>query len=195
MAAKCNITSLTLEKLRQISWGVKGKNVDDAILENYIEQLGYCKCVELVICNEGEDCSDDVVVLTCQLAISSIQASVSENVVTFSIPNGGITNGLAPYTYQWTYELDDFTQSGPVNVETSVLTVKPNKDVDYLVTNVSVVVTDANGCTATKSCWLTPAGMQCVENYAACIPINGLTVTNKVILCGTLRSLIVSKKL
>lgn len=193
MAAKCNITSLTLDKLNQLYWGIKGKNIDDGILENYLEQLE-CECVELTTCHDA-DCDNDPIVVTCQLAISAIQASITENVVTFSIPTNGISNGTAPYSYQWTYELDDFNLSGPIGASTSVLTVKPTKDVNYLISNISVVVTDANGCTATKSCWLTPSGMQCTEGYAACIPPSVLVVTNKTILCGALKSLVVIKKL
>lgn len=193
MAAKCNITSLTLEKLNQLYWGIKGRNINDSILENYLEQLE-CECVELATCSDV-DCDNDTVVVTCQLSISAIQSAISENVVTFSIPDNGILNGTAPYTYQWTYELDDFDPSGPINVSTSTLTVKPTKRLNFLISNVSVVVTDANGCTATKSCWLTPSGMQCAENYVACLPPSVLTVMNKTILCGALSSLVVIKKL
>lgn len=194
MAAKCNITSLTLQKLNQLFWGVKTKSVDDAILENYIEKLNYNKCVELVICNEA-DCFNEPIVVVCILSVLSIQVTKSENVVIFSIPNGGILNGTPPYSYEWTYESDDFIPAGAIDLETATLTVTPSKDINYLISNVSVRVTDSNGCTATKSCWLIPSGMQCTENYAACVPVSTLIVTNKVVLCGVLKSLVVSKKL
>jgi len=194
VAAKCNITSLTIKKLNQLYWGQPPDSTDDAILENYLEQLGYCEGVDLIPCYE-EDCVNDPIVVDCTLAISSIQSSISENVVTFSIPSNGITNGITPYTYQWDYEEDDFILSGPIGASTLILTVKPNKNINYLTSNISVAVTDANGCTIIKSCWLTPAGMQCTEEYAACVPPTLLTVGNKTVLCGTLSSLVVIKKL
>lgn len=194
MAAKCNITSLALKKLNQLYWGFKpDSDISSAVIENYIEYLD-CKDVKIANCYEVE-CKNDPIVVTCQLAISSIQSTINQNVVTFSIPSDGITNGTAPYTYKWVYETDDFDNSGPIDVSTSVLTVKPTKKVDYLVTNIQVTVTDAKGCTATKSCWLTPTGMQCTENYVACLTNSFLTVTNKVVVCGALSSLVVTKKI
>lgn len=193
MAAKCNIASLAIKKLNKLHWGINISDVEDAILENYIEQLD-CKDTDLIVCYE-EPCVNNPVIVNCNLAISLIQSSIFENTVTFSIPTGGITNGIAPYSYKWTYEVDDFTQSGPININTSTLTVKPSKDINFIISNISVEITDANGCKATKSCWITPSGMQCAENYAPCLPNSLLTVTNKTIVCSPLSSLVVTKKL
>lgn len=191
MAAKCNIISLALKKLSELYWGTKYKDIDDIILENYAESLD---CGQMVICNEAIDCSNNVIEFNCSLNIAAIYKIVNENTVTFYIADGDLTGGLAPFKYQWDFEDDDFDQSGELETDQAVLTVKAGKDLDLLVSIISVMVTDANNCEFIKHCYITPSGMQCADDYTACLNVSGLVVSNSTTACVNTSGLIVSKK-
>lgn len=192
MAAKCNITSLALKKLSELYWGAKYNNIDAIILENYAESLN---CGQMVICNDVKNCNNDTITFNCNLGITAISKIIDENTVTFYIADGDIIGGLEPFIYQWDYEEDDFDQSGEIDTSEAVLTVKAGKDLSLLVSIVSVMVTDANNCEFIKHCYITPSGMQCANNYAACLNISDLVVNNSITRCVNVSGLIVSKTL
>lgn len=192
MGAKCNITSSVIEKFINLQWGIATKNVDGIILENYIEFLA-CPTLDYIICNPS-DCNNNSISVTCNLSIAKITALIVDKVVTFSILNEDILNGLAPYTYKWEYETNDFDNSGVIDTDKSVLTVKSNKKASLLVTNIKLTITDSNNCIITKSCYLTPQGMQCINTYIPCMTITNLLVTNKRVQCVAPSGLLVFKK-
>ena len=95
-------------------------------------------------------------------------------------------------TYKWTYDTDIFTATGPINEETIKLTVNAGKDIRYVVTAVTVEVSDENGCVSTKTCTFLPTGMECVE-YTICPNPRDLKIINKITTCGGVSLLKVSK--
>lgn len=189
--AKCNITLSALGKLNELYWGVRRTGLDDIIIENYIEHLGFSK---MEICHP-RDCSNDTIVFTCNLAIASISKAVNENVITFFIADGDITGGKAPFTYKWTFESDDFDNSGTIDVEEAILTVKVGKRLNLLVSSISVKITDSNNCSYIKNCFLTPSGMECAENFVSCPNTSNLQVYSNTIRCVGVSGLIISKKI
>lgn len=191
VVAKCNITSLALSKLNELYWATKYKNLDDKILENYAESLG---CSDMEICNPS-DCVNETEIFNCSLSINKISYTIDENTVTFYIADGDLVGNSPPFEYMWSYDIDDFDNSGVIDIEKAVLTVKLGKELDLLVTPISIQITDKYGCKATKNCYLTPDGMQCADNYVACPNVSGLVVTNKTMNCVGVSGLIVSKKL
>lgn len=192
VAVKCNITSLALKKLNELYWGNKYKGVDNLIIENYIYSLS---CSGLEMCyTEEDDCSNPTIVLNCNLNIALISNTINQNVITFYIKDTDFTGGLAPFTYQWTYEQSDFDNSGDINVSESVLSVKLGKRLELLVTSISVKVVDANGCIYNKTCYLALSQMQCADDYIPCPNISSLSVINKITNCVMPIGLIVNKK-
>lgn len=193
VAAKCNITSSALSKINELYWATKYKGLDDIILENYIEYLN-CPTIDLNICHP-DGCVNITEDFTCSLNIAKISSTISENTVTFFIADGDLAGNSPPYTYNWTYQIDDFDNSGGIDTQEAVLTVKVGKQLILLVTPIAVQVVDKYGCIANKACFLTPSGMQCASDYKACSNITGLVVNNKTVRCVGVSGLIVSKKL
>jgi len=191
VAAKCNITSSALKVLNELYWGTKDNTVDDVILENYAESLG---CSVMNICNE-DNCINLTETLNCALVLSKISVTTDLNTATFFIADGDLTGGKSPYKYTWSYEEEDFDNSGEVDIDEAVLTVKLGKKLDLLVSLVSVNIVDDNGCIVNKGCYITPTGMQCATDYVSCPNVTGLVVNNKVTKCFGVSGLIVNKKL
>jgi hypothetical protein len=192
VGVKCNITSLALSKLNELYWGTKNRDLNDRILENYIENLD-CSNIDLEIC-ESNDCINETEIFNCSISINKISSSINENVITFFIADGDLVGNSPPYKYKWTYEEDDFDNSGEIDIDEAVLTVKVGKKLNLLVSLIGVEVTDKYGCKATKNCYLTPTGMQCADSYIVCPNVSGLTVRNKAVRCVGVSGLIVRKK-
>ena len=190
VAAKCNITLSILGKLNELHWGVRKTGLDNIILENYIEFLGFSK---MEICHP-RDCNNDTIVFTCNLNINKISKAVNENVIVFFIEDNDIIGGKVPYTYRWTYEIDDFDNSGQIDIDKATLTVKMGKKLELLVTKVSVKITDSNNCTYNKICYLTPIGLQCAENFVPCSNVTNLQIINKE-RCVGVSGLVINKKI
>lgn len=187
VAAKCNITGLVLEELSRLFYGFKCKDNSYAIIENYIESLN-CEGINLEVCFPS-DCKNELVIFNCTFNVVGITSSINGNVVTFSVVTVG---GTTPFTYAWTFEVDDFTLSGAINQSTLVLTLKPGKSFPDLVSQVSVAITDANGCTDIKSCWLDDLAMKCSVNFVPCVNPSNLTLSNPVTYCVAPSSLVVT---
>lgn len=186
VAAKCNITGLVLELVGELYYGFKCKDNSYAIIENYLESL-QCEDVVPEVCHPA-DCTNDPIIFNCQIGVAGIAVSINGNTVTFT---STIVGGTAPFTYEWSFETDDFT-SGAINQSSLVLTLKPNKSLEDLVSEVSVTVTDANGCTTTKSCWLVDAAMKCNESFVPCPNPSQLTLLNATTYCVAPSNLIVN---
>lgn len=96
------------------------------------------------------------------------------------------------YTYSWTWDEEVFDLAGPLGESTLFVTVKDGKDLDAIVSPISVTVTDENGCSTTKTCYYTPTGMQCGE-YIPCPNAANLIIINKFVRCTGASQLKVSK--
>lgn len=191
MAVKCNITDLVLSKLKELYWDTKA-NVDKDILQNYLESLG---CVDYMpIPCVDVPCSNDTIVLTCNMVVAKISKTELENTITFYIESEDFTGGTPPFMYHWTYEVADFDNSGTIDTDKAILTVKLGKKLNLLVTGVTVRVTDSNGCIVTKNCFLANDVMQCANNYVACDNSTSLSITNKNKFCPGASGLIVNNK-
>lgn len=193
VAAKCNITGFVLDELSPMFYGLKCKDNSYAIVENYIESLG-CTNINLQICNPA-DCENNPTVFECEFNIvrTTVVINGDGNLVTFNVSEEDYFGGTSPFTYEWTFETDDFIISGPVNTSQLVLAVKPGKVLANLVTKISVTITDANGCTDTKECWLNKGDLRCSVNFVACSNPSGLVTTNNFVQCAGPSGLIVTK--
>lgn len=191
---KCNIIGLVLTKLNKLYWGFSCEDIDDKILDNYKNSLT-CDTLNKTTCFP-DNCVNETVILICDLQISGISFSFdeTERIITFFIPEEGITNGLAPYSYKWTYEIDDFDQAGTIDTAQSTLALKENKQFDVLVTAISVEVTDANGCKATKNCYFVEGEIQCAEDYQPCSNVSNFVVRDNFVRCIGVSGLLVSIK-
>lgn len=193
MGAKCNITALALKKINELYWGTKYKEVDNLIIQNYIQSLNCnldSKCYDTI----DEDCSNPTIVFNCSLSVVAISSLITENTIKFFIKDEDFVQGKPPYQYHWTYEQDDFDNSGPIDTNESILTVKVGKDINLLVSSIRVSITDSNNCNIIKTCYLTPSGMKCADDYIPCPNTNGLRVINKTKYCVGASGLIVRKK-
>lgn len=177
VAAKCDITTLVLGKLVKLQYGYSCESQDCGIIETYIDYLN-CPTVVRAICTPViNNCSNPITTFICNfkvLSISSALPGVGDDFdISFFIPTGGLDNGLSPYTYQWEFDGGYFTIVGSSTDPILKLTLEAGKELDLLETEVSVTVTDSNGCHSTKTCWFTPAGMKCGGAFIPCPnPIN-----------------------
>ena len=97
------------------------------------------------------------------------------------------------YTYDWTWDSSVFDLSGPLDEPQLLLTVKDGKELDAIISPVTVTVTDENGCRTTKTCYYTPDGMEC-DDYIPCSNPSNLVLINKFVRCTGASFLTVSKK-
>lgn len=194
--SKCKITEYSLSKLGELYYGVLCSNtVNSNIFINYIEHLN-CKDVFVTVC-DPLDCPEPYTSFTCTLKVIALLYSQDEEnnrLFKFTIPSNSIAGGKEPYTYNWIYEEDDFevTEEG-INSSELKLILKPGKVLSNLVTSIRVDVVDANGCSATRNCYLAYGSMQCGVNYVSCSNPNSLVVSNILTTCAKPSSLILSK--
>lgn len=182
MAVKCNIVGQVLGKLYALQYGGDCRKESNSIIENYIEYLN-CSSVEVIPCQpQATDCSETIINFVCKIAITSLHiVSKEADTIVYGVT---VSGGKAPYEYVWDFDDTDFTNGGPVNTNQSTLVVKAEKDLALLVSPISVTVTDADGCEATKSCVLNPTGLNCNSSVASCSNPTGLTVIDKITYCG-----------
>lgn len=191
MAAKCNITTLALEQLSVLQFGGKlCKSNIEALIENYIEYLD-CEEIDLTICNP-DNCKNDPIIFNCNFNVLRITADVTSQIMVFTVGPSDFAGGTAPYTYDWTFEQDDFDSVGPINQDTLLLTVKTGKITELLVSSVKVKITDANGCIDEKLCYLAGGIMRCGTNYAPCSAPSMLAIINNAVHCVRPTGLIVT---
>jgi hypothetical protein len=185
VAVKCDITSLVIERLKTVNWGVKCVESNTfGIIESYLEKLD-CDSVDYVIRSKDSDCSGTIIVFNCEYNILRIGFTVEESESIFKVNIGDYIGGTPPFTYEWAYEEDDFdlVSSDPETGELK-LKLKTGKTFDTLVSQITVTITDLNFCTATKTCYITPGGMMCGNSYVACPNTSELEVVNLFVQCS-----------
>ena len=188
---KCNITSTVLNKITYLQKGRKFFN-EESIYENYLGFLN-CDSVDYNICFP-DNCSNPTIIFICTLAVSGISAIVDKDSgqVTFYIADNQFVNGIPPYSYSWIYNTADFDLVSVIGNNQIVLSIKQGKTFDALVSQISVSITDSNGCYASKSCYLTPIGIQCASDYQECPNGNNLQIVNLYTQCFGASGLIVN---
>lgn len=191
---KCNITSLVLEKLNKLKWGFSCKDNSCGIVENYLQYISKdCPTVIFSICFP-DNCQNSAIVFNCNLKLIGItgERDVDQEKIVFDLGVGDYINGLPPFTYEWTYDEDIFDIiSGSTTSPQIELQLKEDKQIELVITPIMVEITDSNGCTASKQCYLTPEGMQCANNYVPCNNPSDLEVTMIYITCSRPKSLTV----
>ena len=181
---KCNITSLVTQKVNELMYGIAPIS-EDAILENYAIYLG-CSTVKIPVCKAPDDCSNETIVLICNLVIEEILHTATGTTHVFSVPP---MDDIESYT--WDYDTRIFTLASASDESSITLVVKGGIDMEYVVTPISVLAMAENGCIAIKTCYYTPNGMQCADDYMPCSNPRDLQVTNGNT-CAIPKTLIVS---
>lgn len=185
---KCNITGYVLDQLNQLKYGVECSDSSSAIVENYIAYLN-CPDVDLEICHP-DDCKNEVVRFSCLINVPVLSGVINSNTITYT---ASIVGGKAPFTYAWSFDQTKFTASGATNQPELSITAKPGLDISTLVASVTLVVTDADGCKDTKTCYLDNSLTKCNPNFVPCVNPSGLSVRNSVTYCLAPSNLRVSK--
>lgn len=196
MAVKCNITQHVLGKLARAKWGfTKNPDFDRAIVETYIEFLN-CP-IRFTPCQKSDiDCTSSIIVFRCEFNVLSMTFYINDDGNPyFSINVGNYVGGTEPFSYQWFYDEEVFTAEGELDTESIILAVNEGKSLEDLVSPITVIITDANGCEDTKICYITPEGLKCSNNYEPCPNPIDLMVVNLFVQCPPPTGLIVTKKI
>lgn len=185
VAAKCNITSSALKILEGVKGygcGLRNKSI---IYENYVEWLA-CTTINLIICNH-DNCVNNTLVHLCTITGDIAYMFESDGItVDFNLENTSSYD--PPLSYAWTYETDDFDLLSSSLTGSSIrLRVKPPKELDILVSMVSVVITDGGGCTLYLVCYMSPSGCTVI----ACPNPSYMTIFNKITGCPGNRDLLI----
>lgn len=174
---KCNITNIALEEANKLFWGFRCKDSRAIFLENYMQYLK-CSTLSSVTCYP-DNCVNPTIHNTCNIIINAISFSIVGNVITFFIDPSDLIGATNPLQYAWGYEPDVFDLiSTSTNNSTLVVKLKDGIVLDDLVTPTSVVITDANGCHASKLCYLAEGSIICADDYTPCPNITNLVVSN-----------------
>jgi hypothetical protein len=183
VAAKCNITNTALKKISEVIWGLTIPQVDNEIIENYIEYLA-CPDVILSICHvpNTNPCGDSVtnpVVLNCELNITNISfntSTIGADIV-FNLGAGDIFGAKTPISYLWTYDTATFDLIGGTNSSAAIqLKLKAGKNLSTLTTPIRVDITDGNGCMDFKQCYFSGGVMRCNSSFSPCPNARNLTI-------------------
>lgn len=173
VAVKCNITGLVLKETGRMFYGLKCQDNTLGIAENY---LAYLNCPEVPIESCASDCDNPAIIFNCLFKLATLSAVVQGQTVTLNVTSLNYVGGTAPFTYQWEFNVDDFT-SGATDANQLVLTLRAGKSFSTLVTSVTLTMTDANGCISSKQCWLSFGVLYCNPLYAPCVNPAALSVT------------------
>lgn len=196
--SKCNITSLVLNKIYNLRYGVISNDDvenEDLILDNYADFLN-CITSSRLSCNP-DSCNNPTIEVICSLSIDKLSIDDSNEdssrIVLFYLDLGDIHNYKEPLEYQWSFDESVFTVLGRINSSSIFLLLKPGKSFDVIVTPVTLLVTDSNNCRYTITCYLTPDGLEC-GNYLGCPNPSNLRLINKFVRCTGISNLLVTKK-
>lgn len=188
---KCNITKYGLSVVNQLYYGI-GTPDEDLFIDNYIDYL-QCEDMENRASCYQDTCFNPTIVIDCDIDIATISYVINDKTVTFFVAQEDLTGANGEVTYKWTYRSEDFDPSSPDNEAEILLTLKGDKEFEYLVTQIGVTITDADGCESTKTCYLTPEGIICIDNFAECPNPTNLQMINLVVNCGGVRNLTMTK--
>lgn len=173
---KCDITKLTLEQYNNLRYGITcRKDTIKATIENYIKYLN-CPDFDQEVCFPDTECtSNNPVHSDCLCEILEITENIlldPDITVIYSLQSGDHQNCAAPITYLWSYNIDFFDLVSSVTDAELELKVKDsigNAGFPGLEYAVSVQITDANGCVASKTCFhVSNQAQTCVDGYASC---------------------------
>lgn len=186
VAAKCNITKYALEQVRELVYGFRCKKDtnQEAVIENYINHLD-CESVNIETCL-AEPCSNEATILDCedssitkitQLFPDEIPLTIRDRFYTVLAED--VVNLVAPFTYQWEFDESIFElASGALTDSTIHLKILDDLDPELIIGAVTVTITDALGCSASKTCYETINGTECDIDYEPCPNAKELTVEN-----------------
>lgn len=192
MAAKCDILAHAIERSSALRFGFRCSNDVEAVTMHYIDYLDCCTDT-LGDCDKLE-CEQDIETVVCNIGIPNITSTSKDGAYKFTIDTSGILNAVTPLSYEWVFDSASFIAEGPINQPILFLKLKPNKSPDHLITLIKLIVSDSVGCVATKTCYITPTGMQC-GNYNYCPNPRTLTIQNRMTSCSSPSNLGVSKKI
>ena len=146
----CNLSYITTSLLAKQRFGLKcyEKNSINAFLQTYLTSLN-CDDREYICLIDTEPC-DTAKSHDCDLVIGNITFTNAEDTITFSYNSMG---GVAPFTIVWTYDTEvlELVPDADVNSATLQLQWIHGRPLQAI-NNVSVTVTDAEGCQATQEC-------------------------------------------
>lgn len=174
---RCNITSLALCKLKLMQWGFgcNEEEIEEKILENYLEYVA-CPDIEYVPCHTSI-CDNPVKHFTCALSAAGLDYTLAPNLLDLTFFIEGLQGGVYPYTYKWEYDQTVFTPSGAVNKETFTVRTNPGVKWDLLSTRIKVTITDIEECTTEIACCLQNRIMECEEECELCLNTYDLRAT------------------
>ena len=183
VVAKCNIVDVVLKDLAELQYGFTCPSDNTKIfIENYLEYLN-CADIYHHICYPAPPCEKDQAVnFTCNFNLLSISATLNppanpEADIIFDIKVLNYVGGTLPFkSYLWTFESDDFELVGANGLPEVKLKLKEGQVLETMTSLIGVTIVDANDCTDSVSCYLTPDGMQCGFAYQPCFGPEGLEV-------------------
>lgn len=171
------------------------KSSANIILRGYIR---YVNCPSMYLnssdCYSTEPCEETTIDLVCNMAVTGMDFTVHDDEVTATFDVTDLTGYTDPLTYLWTFDTSVFVATSPINQSTITLKLQAGKSFDYVVTPLTLTITDANRCTVTKTCYLVAGTMNCTTGYIPCPNPRELVVTNKFVQCSGPSGLIVKKK-
>lgn len=196
MAVDCNIVEKALKKVKLKAWGFENDNViDKGIAISYLEYLA-CEGVSLKSCHDlGGNCDDGDTFknVSCNMNVRSISYSTTNipNNINFYLGVTDIFNAVGPLTYLWSYDTAVFEIIGNVTDSVVGFKFKTGYNPTLTVTWITVTITDANGCTDSKTCKYINGVMQCAINFVSCFPVNDLEITSLYTACKRPTDLVV----
>lgn len=198
MAVKCNIASQVLEKIKLDAWGFsKDKSIDRSILFNYAEYLN-CEDVVLNPCEDDSNCAKILAglrtVKKCNMNLIGMTVSIEEedNEATFFLSAGNIIGGKPPYYYQWYHDESKIELIGSNTEETVKFRPVGDAQINLMVYPIILLVADSEGCADMKTCYYTPSGVKCNNNFDPCYPVENLQVLFNYVECSKTLNLVVS---
>jgi hypothetical protein len=180
-ANKCQITKHVIDILNSLHWGVNCRNNNNAIYDNYI---GYLDCSTVLQSRCYPDtCLNETTNLVCTMSITGIDYTIGVDGITATFNINNLSGYEEPLTYLWEFDNEVFTTTSSINGNTLVLTIKDDKTFDTIVSPITLTITDNNGCKVVKTCYVTPEGMVCTEEYSPCSNPKNLIIMNTFVNC------------
>lgn len=204
VAVKCNIAANVTKKVNLSQWGFSiDKDLDRAIVENYMESLG-CISISLKSCNDYDDACAKIneqngsnVDFTCNMNVVGMSYTLDPNPaspeeISFYLAVGDVYGAKQPLTYKWIYDSNKLDIVGTDDQPIVKFKAKVGHDVDYMVTGIQLQVTDANGCKDTKTCYYSAGSMKCNDSFVPCYADSNLQVAYLYVACAKPKTLVVS---
>lgn len=187
----CNITKIVHALVVAKKYGIQCNELQlkSDFVKAYIQELG---CIDLSNCVTVIAPCNSVTDSNCNGFVSpgfGFQHQSFGTNIDF-IVNESALNGAAPYSYVWEFDATRYAVRNSASTSQStiqLLKINEQATMNYI-TNITVTVTDANGCTVTKTCQFTyikvngqsQGAMQCNEDsFQECTEANmSISVNN-----------------